>query len=131
MTLAELAEHAGIPARTIRFYIARGLLQGPVKAGRDAEYSRDHLQRLEEIKKLQAEGRTLTAIGQLLIGPAPAIAAPQPAAWWQYVVTDEVMVWVKAGQSPWVARQMQAMLADLARALRKLERQSRKGQEPE
>ena len=30
-TLAELSEESGIPARTIRFYIARGLLDGPVK----------------------------------------------------------------------------------------------------
>jgi DNA-binding transcriptional MerR regulator len=131
MTLAELAEHAGIPARTIRFYIARSLLQGPIKAGRDAEYTRDHLDRLEEIKKLQAAGRTLTEIGQLFGAPAQAHAAPQAAAWWQYAVTEDVVVWVKAGQSPWVARQMQAMLADFARGLRKLEKESKKGRERE
>ena len=73
----------------------------------------------------------MTEIGQLLSGPAPVHAAPQPAAWWQYAVTDDVMVWVKAGQSPWVARQTQAMLADFARGLRKLEKQSKKGREPE
>lgn len=38
MLLAELAQKAGLPGRTIRFYIARGLLPGPLKAGRGATY---------------------------------------------------------------------------------------------
>ena len=63
-TLAELAEAAGIPARTIRFYIARGLLDGPLKAGRGAVYTAEHLARLEKIKTLQAEGRMLAEIGR-------------------------------------------------------------------
>ena len=51
-----------MPARTIRFYIARGLLDGPVKAGRGAVYTADHLARLERIKEMQAEGRMLAEI---------------------------------------------------------------------
>ena len=49
MLLAELAEKAGLPGRTIRFYIARGLLPGPLKAGRGAAYGQEHLDRLREI----------------------------------------------------------------------------------
>jgi DNA-binding transcriptional MerR regulator len=61
-TLAELSAASGIPARTIRFYIARGLLQGPSKAGRAAAYTDEHLARLETIKQLQASGRMLAEI---------------------------------------------------------------------
>ena len=50
-TLAELSEESGTPARTIRFYIARGLLDGPLKAGRGAVYTAEHLARLEKIKE--------------------------------------------------------------------------------
>src|SRR5437016_1302585 len=58
-TLSELAEETGLPARTIRYYIARGLLAGPEVAGRGAVYGSHHLARLREIQSLQREGRML------------------------------------------------------------------------
>jgi DNA-binding transcriptional MerR regulator len=67
-TLAELSEESNIPARTIRFYIARGLLDGPVRAGRGAVYRPEHLARLEKIKELQAEGRMLAEVAHDLNG---------------------------------------------------------------
>jgi len=36
LTLVELAEAAGVPARTIRYYIAKGLLPSPLVGGRPA-----------------------------------------------------------------------------------------------
>ena len=71
-TLAELSEESGMPARTIRFYIARGLLDGPVKAGRGAVYTAEHLARLEKIKEMQAEGRMLAEIAHDLTGGPPS-----------------------------------------------------------
>jgi DNA-binding transcriptional MerR regulator len=56
MTLAEVAEASGLLERTIRFYIARGLLDGPIKGGRAAAYTAEHVARLERIKHLQAAG---------------------------------------------------------------------------
>jgi DNA-binding transcriptional MerR regulator len=50
MTLAELADASGIPPRTVRFYIARGLLEGPEVAGRGATYGPGHLERLQKIR---------------------------------------------------------------------------------
>ena len=91
-TLAELSEESGIPARTIRFYIARGLLDGPVKAGRGAVYTAEHLARLETIKKLQAEGRMLAEIAHDLNGGPAAPAASPPAPWWQYAIQEDVMI---------------------------------------
>src|SRR5258706_12697190 len=92
-TLAELSEESSIPARTIRFYIARGLLKGPVKAGRGAVYTAEHLARLEKIKALQAEGRMLTQIAHDLNGGTRVQTAVPPSAWWQHVIQDDVMVW--------------------------------------
>ena len=60
MTLAGLAERSGLPARTIRFYIARGLINAPAKSGRIAEYTAEHVVRLERIKR---PGRWSDAIG--------------------------------------------------------------------
>ena len=61
-TLVELAEVSGVPARTIRFYIARGLLAPPLVGGRAACYNEEHLKELHRIKTLQRQGRTLAQI---------------------------------------------------------------------
>jgi DNA-binding transcriptional MerR regulator len=113
MTLGEIAEASGIPARTIRFYIARGLLDGPVKGGRGAAYTREHLARLERIQRLQVEGRTLAEIARLLAGPRRE--AVSPTAWWQHAIAEDVLVWVRAGGAPWRMKQVRAALEEFAR----------------
>jgi len=114
LTLADLAQSCGLPARTIRFYIARGLLDGPLKAGRGAAYTSEHLDRLERIKALQAEGRMLSEIARTLHGGTEheLSRAPQPTAWWQHVVAEDVVVWVRADASPWRAKQVRAAIED-------------------
>jgi len=113
-TLAELSEESGIPARTIRFYIARGLLEGPVKAGRAAVYTAQHLARIEKIKSLQAEGRMLAEIVHVLNGGTSPEPGPAPVAWWQHVIQDDVMVWVRGDVSPWRMRQIRGAIDDLS-----------------
>jgi DNA-binding transcriptional MerR regulator len=51
--LEELAEHAGVSPRTVRYYVQRGLLPAPEFRGKDTAYGRDHLLRLNAIKHLQ------------------------------------------------------------------------------
>ena len=118
MTLMELAEVVQLPGRTIRFYIARGLLPGPLKAGRGAMYGKEHRDALERIVQLQREGLTLTEIARRLAG-GPAEALPSaPSAWWHYPVADDVTVAVRADASPWRLKQIQHALASLQAALR-------------
>jgi DNA-binding transcriptional MerR regulator len=117
ITLAELSEASGIPARTIRFYISRGLLKGPVKAGRGAVYSPEHLSRLEEIRTLQASGRMLSEISRDA-GRAPEQTVPEPSAWWQYTIADDITVSVRGDASPWRTKQIRSALEELARRLR-------------
>ncbi len=116
-TLTDLAEATGITERTIRFYIARGILDGPGKAGRGASYSRAHVARLEEIKKLQAQGRTLFEIAAALDRGRRPSALAEPTAWWQHAIGDDVTVMVKAGTSPWRIRQIRAAMEEFARRL--------------
>jgi len=117
-TLAELSAASGIPARTIRFYIARGLLEGPIKAGRGAAYTDEHLARLETIKQLQASGRMLAEISHDLNNDAPTSSAPAPSPWWQHVIQDDVMVFVRGDISPWRMKQIRTAVDDLAARLR-------------
>ncbi|MFN7995808.1 MAG: helix-turn-helix domain-containing protein [Bryobacteraceae bacterium] len=126
MTLAELSEAAGIPARTIRFYIARGLLAGPVKAGRGAVYTAEHLARLEKIKALQADGRMLAEIAHELAGETARPVSVPVSQWSQYAVQDDVMVWVRGDVSPWRMKQIRAAIAGMAARLQETENDKRK-----
>jgi len=125
-TLAELSEESGVPGRTIRFYIARGLLKGPMKAGRGAVYTGEHLARLEKIQELQAEGRMLAEIAHDLNSGPPVQTAAPPSPWWQHVIEDDVIVWVRGDVSPWRMKQIRAAINDLASRLREPESGNRR-----
>ena len=62
----ELAEAAGIPVRTLRFYRERRLLPPPRREGRIAWYSEEHLARLRTIAALLERGHTLGGIADLI-----------------------------------------------------------------
>jgi len=115
-TLAELAERSGVPGRTIRYYIARGVLAEPVRRGRGAAYTAGHLKQLEGIRRLQEKGLTLAEIERKAGGVEPA-KLPEPVGWWQYPVAEDVVVQVRSGLSPWRARQVNDALQKLAAEL--------------
>jgi DNA-binding transcriptional MerR regulator len=68
MTIDELARRTGMTARNIRAHQSRGLLPPPEVRGRTGYYGREHLDRLELIKELQADGFNLEAIRRLIQG---------------------------------------------------------------
>jgi len=116
MTLVELAEAAGLPPRTVRFYIARGLLEGPAVAGRGADYGSEHLARLAEIRKLQSRGLTLAEVGRVLAGDR---RAPAPSPWYNYMLDEDVHVWVRADAAPWRLKQLRQAIDAMSARLRK------------
>lgn len=63
----ELAEAAGIPVRTLRFYRERKLLPPPRREGRIAWYDDGHLSRLRTIAALLERGHTLGGIAELTV----------------------------------------------------------------
>ena len=65
-TIEELAERVGTPVRTIRFYIAEGLLSGPGTRGKAASYSGEHLLRLRLIRRLSEQRVPLAEMRELL-----------------------------------------------------------------
>ena len=62
MKLEELAKQSGVSARTVRYYVQRGLLPAPEFRGRDTTYNEEHLHRLKAIRKLQERFLPLDAI---------------------------------------------------------------------
>jgi len=115
-TLLELAEEAGVGARTVRFYISRGLLPGPASAGRGALYAEEHLERLRRIRSMQQRGMMLSEIALDLHG-ASDVRVAAPSSWWQYAVSPDVQVWVRADVSPWRLKQVRKSLAQMSAQL--------------
>lgn len=115
-SLGELAEEVGLSARTVRFYISRGLVPGPEKAGRGASYGPAHLERLQEIQRLQAGGLTLAEISARG-GERESVQLPEPEDWWSYAISNGVEVRVRRDQAPWRMRQIRRALAELANRL--------------
>lgn len=69
LTLEELSERSGVPARTVRYYQAEKLLPKPERDRRDgrvARYGPRHLERLRLIGELRDRGLKLPAIRTLL-----------------------------------------------------------------
>jgi len=116
-SLDELADASVVPARTIRYYIARGLLKGPTKAGRAAAYTTDHLSRLQQIKRLQTQGRTLGEIETILTGDAGSAVNPEASPWWRYELAKDVVVLARADVSPWRIRLIREALRELGARL--------------
>ncbi len=89
-----------------------------MKAGRGAVYTAADLARLEKIQELQSEGLMLAEIGQILEGGAPAPTSTPAAAWWQHVIEEDVMVWVRTDASPWRMKQVRTAIDEMASRLK-------------
>lgn len=51
----DLAQHSGVPSRTIRFYNTQGLLPAPIMRGRVAYYEQEHVIVLRIIRELKEQ----------------------------------------------------------------------------
>ncbi len=117
LKLDELAEASGVPPRTIRLYIARGLLPGPLRSGRGAVYGAEHLAALQRTKDLQRQGLTLAEIRLRQAGEAGEIAVPPPTNWWSYAVAPDVTVQMRGDLAGWRLRQIRKALSNFAKEL--------------
>ena len=117
LSLAELSERAGVPPRTIRFYIAQGLLPGPVRSGRLASYGSAQLRLLDRIKALQAKGMTLSEVA-FALSPGPSNRdLAEPVGWLEYELSDDVVARVRSGIAPWRHKMIRNVLAEAAAKL--------------
>jgi len=76
----ELATLAGVPRRTLRYYIQLGLVDRPIGETRAAYYIWQHLRQLLEVRRLTEQGFSLERVQELLARgdePPPAAATPR------------------------------------------------------
>ena len=71
LTLEELVSQSGLPVRTVRFYMQEGLLPGPESRGKNARYTRGHLERLELIQRFKDLYLPLQQIRNLINNMSP------------------------------------------------------------
>jgi DNA-binding transcriptional MerR regulator len=86
--IGELAQIAGVTPRTIRYYVAEGLLPPPSGAGPQRSYSVEHVLRLQAIQRLKEsylplreirrrlEGLSRNELAALAAGPAEPPSSP-------------------------------------------------------
>lgn len=67
-SLQDLTDLAHVSARTVRYYVAQGLLPPPGQVGPGAHYTDGHLARLRLIRRLQREHLPLAEIRSRLAG---------------------------------------------------------------
>jgi len=81
-TLADLCDLADVTPRTVRYYIAQGLLRSPGVSGPGARYDDGHLARLRLIRRLQREHLPLAEIRSRLaaLSDAEVIAEAEVSA---------------------------------------------------
>lgn len=113
--IAELAEQTGVTPRTVRYYVAEGLLPPPGGAGQQRVYTDEHLRRLQAIKRLKEAYLPLDEIRrQLAMLPAEElerlIEVPQPAPG---SALDYIAAVLASPSGPKVAREAPAGLPRL------------------
>jgi DNA-binding transcriptional MerR regulator len=80
MRVEELAGRAGVSVDTVRFYQKQRLLPPPVREGRVAWYTAEHLSRMARVKELRRRGFTLAVIRRFLDGELDRADEPLVAA---------------------------------------------------
>ncbi len=88
-SISELADAAGLPVRTVRYYQAAALLPRAERSGRSLQFDQAHLDRLYQIADLQQSGLKLSTIRDMLEngghGKSPVVAlmgaGPSGARW--------------------------------------------------
>jgi DNA-binding transcriptional MerR regulator len=85
-SLDELTQLVGLPVRTVRYYIQRGLVARPYGEKRGSWYGKEHLEQLLRIRQWTDAGISLERIAELLAGdpdqpPLAPARAGQVSLW--------------------------------------------------
>lgn len=92
LTLGDLSNQTAVSARTLRFYIAEGVLHPPWSGGRTAHYDQTHLERIREIQRLKDSGLSLQEMIQQPREPLPVTPG---VLYEEFRVSDDVRVHIR------------------------------------
>lgn len=124
-SIDELATLAGVTPRTVRFYIAQGLLDRPAGEKRGSHYLRRHLEQLLLLRRWVDAGLSLERVRELIAGAPedpPRRAAPPGAVevWSRITVADGLEVHVEPGRAGLAPEHMRALVRGITALYRQL-----------
>ena len=124
-SIQDLATLASVPTRTVRFYIAEGLMDRPHGAKRGAWYEERHLQQLLLIRRWTDAGLSLDRVRELQAG-SPEEAPPRPIkagmveVWSRVTLADGVEIQVEPGRAGMTPEQVRSFIQDVTAAYRQV-----------
>jgi DNA-binding transcriptional MerR regulator len=113
-SLEEIAALAGLPRRTVRYYIQSGLIDRPQGIGKGAYYTQHHVEQLLLVRKWQLAGLSLERIGELLQDKGDGPLPPTPRrpgtveVWSHLVVADGIEITLEPGRAGLSPEQVRA-----------------------
>jgi DNA-binding transcriptional MerR regulator len=124
-SLDELSTLAGMTARTVRYYIAQGLLDRPAGEKRGAHYLPSHLEQLLLIRRFTEAGLSLDRIRELRAGaaaePLPRAVRPGTVEVWSRVtLADGLELQIEPGRAGLAPEQVRRFVADVTAAYRRV-----------
>jgi DNA-binding transcriptional MerR regulator len=114
-TLHELEDASGIPRRTIRLYVSRGLVPPALGRGRSSYYTRRHLEALAHISDYRSRGLSLDEIAEALGQGSPA-RLQSGEEWKRFELSDGIELHVHGEAMETQALLIQALLEVAARS---------------
>lgn len=120
-----LSKLAGVTPRTVRYYIAEGLVDRPVGEKRGAHYVRRHLEQLLLIRRWADAGLSLERVRELMAG-APEDLAPRRTApgsievWSRVTVADGLEVHLEPGRADLTPDQMRGLVRGISALYRQV-----------
>jgi len=130
-SIDELSTLAGVTPRTVRYYIAEGLIDRPAGEKRGAHYLRRHLEQLLLVRRWTDAGLSLDRVRELIAGapedpPRRAAAPGSIEVWSRVTMADGLEVHIEPGRAGLSPEQVRA----LVRGITALYRQVRAGSNP-
>ena len=124
-SIDELSMLAGVTPRTVRYYIAEGLVDRPAGEKRGAHYVQRHLEQLLLIRRWTDAGLSLDRVRELLAGapedPVPRRAAPGSIEVWSRVtVADGLEIHVEPGRADLTPDQMRRLVRGISALYRQV-----------
>ncbi len=114
-SIDELSTLAGVTPRTVRYYIAQGLLGRPEGEKRGAHYLRRHLEQLLLIRRWTDAGLSLDRVRELIAGapedpPRRAVPPGSVEVWSRVTVADGLEVHLEPGRAGLTPEQVRAFI---------------------
>lgn len=124
-SIDELSTLAGVTPRTVRYYIAEGLVDRPEGEKRGAHYLRRHLEQLLVIRRWTDAGLSLERVRELLAGapedPQPRRAAPGAVEVWSRVtIADGLEVHIEPGRAGLTPEQLRGLVRGITALYRQV-----------